>query len=43
MAAPLLRIVNARRASQVFFVLVTLWLCVVTTLGASSGGFPAGR
>lgn len=33
MAAPLLRIVNARRASQVFFVLVTLWLCVVTTLG----------
>lgn len=30
-----LRIVNARRLSQAFFVLLFLWLCAVTTLGAS--------
>ena len=30
-----LNIVTARRISQVFFVLLTLWLCAVTTLGAS--------
>lgn len=31
---PLLRIVNARRASQVFFVLLTLLFCAASTLGA---------
>jgi len=31
---PLLRIVTARRVSQAFFVLLTLWLCAVSTLGA---------
>lgn len=30
-----IRIVVARRISQVFFVLLTLWLCAVATLGAS--------
>jgi len=30
-----LNIVAARRLSQVFFVLLTLWLCAVATLGAS--------
>ena len=31
---PSLRIVTARRISQVFFVALTLWLCAVATLGA---------
>jgi polyferredoxin len=31
----LLRIVTVRRLSQVFFVVLTLWLCAVTTLGGS--------